>query len=63
MSVCYRDWIDQHWPLHRRHDQQGGSGGSDSSSSSFPRVQKYVLSGMAGAYTDFHVDFGGTSVW
>lgn len=25
--------------------------------------QKYCLCGMAGSYTDFHVDFGGTSVW
>jgi hypothetical protein len=33
------------------------------SHSDFPRVQKYVLAGMAGSYTDFHVDFGGTSVW
>jgi len=29
----------------------------------YPHVQKYCLAGMAGAYTDFHVDFGGTSVW
>jgi hypothetical protein len=29
----------------------------------FPRVQKYCLAGMAGSYTDFHIDFGGTSVW
>ena len=28
-----------------------------------PRVQKYVLMSVAGAFTDFHVDFGGTSVW
>eukprot|EP01031_Cornospumella_fuschlensis_P029930 gene29930-36145_t len=29
----------------------------------YPRVQKYCLAGMAGSYTDFHIDFGGTSVW
>ncbi|KAH8095146.1 cupin-like domain-containing protein [Aureococcus anophagefferens] len=28
-----------------------------------PRVQKYVLMSVGGSYTDFHVDFGGTSVW
>lgn len=28
-----------------------------------PRVQRYCLTGVANAYTDFHVDFGGTSVW
>ncbi|KAL7544171.1 hypothetical protein ACHAWF_007555 [Thalassiosira exigua] len=28
-----------------------------------PRVSKYCLQSAAGSYTDFHVDFGGTSVW
>ena len=28
-----------------------------------PRVRKYVLMSVAGSFTDFHVDFGGTSVW
>ena len=45
------DWVDSLWPLERR------------ARGDYPRVQKYCLCGMAGAYTDFHVDFGGTSVW
>uniref|UniRef100_A0AAY4ELH4 PHD finger protein 8 n=1 Tax=Denticeps clupeoides TaxID=299321 RepID=A0AAY4ELH4_9TELE len=28
-----------------------------------PNVQKYCLMGVKDSYTDFHVDFGGTSVW
>ncbi|XP_060807494.1 histone lysine demethylase PHF8 [Amyelois transitella] len=28
-----------------------------------PAVRKYCLMSAAGSYTDFHVDFGGTSVW
>nr|XP_049705371.1 histone lysine demethylase PHF8 isoform X2 [Helicoverpa armigera] len=28
-----------------------------------PHVRKYCLMSPAGAYTDFHVDFGGTTVW
>ncbi|KAJ8705324.1 hypothetical protein PYW07_011151 [Mythimna separata] len=28
-----------------------------------PQVRKYCLMSPAGAYTDFHVDFGGTTVW
>ena len=28
-----------------------------------PRVRKYVLMSVAGSFTDFHADFGGTSVW
>ncbi|KAF6777859.1 hypothetical protein AHF37_02727 [Paragonimus kellicotti] len=30
---------------------------------STPSVQKYCLLSMAGSYTDFHIDFGGSSVW
>jgi hypothetical protein len=41
------DWIDAVWPLDRR--ARGGD---------YPQVQKYLLTGMAGSYTDFHVDFG-----
>ena len=29
----------------------------------WPKVQKYCLVSPANSYTDFHVDFGGTSVW
>ncbi|XP_052753044.1 histone lysine demethylase PHF8-like isoform X2 [Galleria mellonella] len=28
-----------------------------------PAVQKYCLMSAAGSYTDFHLDFGGTTVW
>uniref|UniRef100_A0A8C9SIF8 PHD finger protein 8 n=1 Tax=Scleropages formosus TaxID=113540 RepID=A0A8C9SIF8_SCLFO len=28
-----------------------------------PSVQKYCLMGVKDSYTDFHIDFGGTSVW
>ena len=27
------------------------------------QVQYYCLMSVAGSYTDFHVDFGGSSVW
>lgn len=45
------DWIDTIWPIERR------------ARGDYPKVQKYCLAGMAGSYTDFHIDFGGTSVW
>ncbi|TPP57096.1 putative f-box protein jemma [Fasciola gigantica] len=32
-------------------------------SGSIPSVQKYCLLSMRGSYTDFHIDFGGSSVW
>lgn len=41
------DWIDNVWPIERR--VRGGD---------YPHVQKYLLTGMAGSYTDFHLDFG-----
>ena len=28
-----------------------------------PEVQKYCLMGVKDSFTDFHIDFGGTSVW
>lgn len=43
------DWIDHAWPKDRPHDS--------------PTVQYYCLTSTAGCFTDFHVDFGGTSVW
>jgi hypothetical protein len=44
------DWLDHAWPhKERSHDA--------------PTVQYYCLTSTAGCYTDFHVDFGGTSVW
>ncbi|XP_055333065.1 lysine-specific demethylase 2A-like [Paramacrobiotus metropolitanus] len=30
---------------------------------SYPKTQKYVLMSKAGSFTDFHIDFGGSSVW
>lgn len=45
------DWIDNLWPEQLR------------SHGLFPQVQKYCLMSTANSYTDFHQDFGGTSVW
>ena len=42
-------WVDRCWP--KDHDEDR------------PYVSKYCLISMADSYTDFHVDFGGTSVW
>uniref|UniRef100_A0A8C1FAL1 Uncharacterized protein n=1 Tax=Cyprinus carpio carpio TaxID=630221 RepID=A0A8C1FAL1_CYPCA len=42
-------WVENYWP--------------DDSFFPKPFVQKYCLIGMKNSYTDFHIDFGGTSVW
>lgn len=46
------DWIENAWPSDRKlHHNE------------YPRVQYYCLTSTAGCFTDFHIDFGGTSVW
>ncbi|CAM9348499.1 unnamed protein product [Ectocarpus sp. 8 AP-2014] len=45
------DWLHRCWPADRLQEGQ------------FPKVQYYCLMSQGGSYTDFHVDFGGTSVW
>uniref|UniRef100_A0A4W5PIE7 Lysine demethylase 7A n=1 Tax=Hucho hucho TaxID=62062 RepID=A0A4W5PIE7_9TELE len=42
-------WVEKYWP--------------DDSFFPKPFVQKYCLMGVKNSYTDFHIDFGGTSVW
>ncbi|KAJ8951462.1 hypothetical protein NQ318_006895 [Aromia moschata] len=43
------DWVNSVWPP----DFAVGK----------PQVQKYCLMSVKDSYTDFHIDFGGTSVW
>lgn len=47
------DWIEVYWPEELPPDCLY----------SRPQVQKYCLMSVKDSYTDFHVDFGGTSVW
>ncbi|KAH8549436.1 hypothetical protein BGW37DRAFT_409516, partial [Umbelopsis sp. PMI_123] len=44
------DWIDNVWP-------------ADLKVKEYPKVQLYCLMGTKNSYTDFHIDFGGTSVF
>lgn len=46
-------WVNNLWP-----DQL-----PDDCTYSRPEVQKYCLMGVQDSFTDFHIDFGGTSVW
>lgn len=52
------DWIDNAWPRERKGDTLARP-----PDEVYPMVQYYCLTSAAGCYTDFHVDFGGTSVW
>ncbi|XP_076818883.1 lysine-specific demethylase 2A-like [Clavelina lepadiformis] len=55
------DWIDLVWPQHLKHIQTEQT--NNLNNMKYPKVQKYCLMSVAGCYTDFHIDFGGTSVW
>jgi len=55
------DWVDNVWPRHLKEDQDDGT--NNMNKMKYPKVQKYCLMSVAGCYTDFHIDFGGTSVW
>ncbi|XP_071487363.1 histone lysine demethylase PHF8-like [Diadema antillarum] len=46
-------WVDNIWPEKLPEDCPYDK----------PQVSKYCLMGVKDSYTDFHVDFGGTSVW
>ena len=45
------DWIDNVFP------------GARQAAGEYPTVQYYCLMSVAGSWTDFHVDFGGSTVW
>lgn len=55
------DWVDWVWPRHLKESQTEGTNSIDDMK--YPKVQKYCLMSVKGCYTDFHIDFGGTSVW
>ncbi|KAJ3223790.1 Lysine-specific demethylase 7A [Clydaea vesicula] len=49
-AVCEIDWIDHVWPAEIKPIQ-------------YPKVQLYCLMSVKDSYTDFHIDFGGSSVF
>ena len=62
------DFVNLHWPKGEGSSTLEVEGGliandADEIVKERPNVAKYCLMGSSGSYTDFHVDFGGTSVW
>nr|XP_015221611.1 PREDICTED: lysine-specific demethylase 2B isoform X2 [Lepisosteus oculatus] len=55
------DWVDNMWPQHLKERQTEAT--NIIADMKYPKVQKYCLMSVKGCYTDFHIDFGGTSVW
>ncbi|XP_061106600.1 lysine-specific demethylase 2A isoform X2 [Conger conger] len=60
-SVDVIDWVDNMWPRHLKERQRDSTNAIIDMQ--YPKVQKYCLMSVEGCFTDFHVDFGGTSVW
>ncbi|XP_056387092.1 lysine-specific demethylase 2A isoform X6 [Hyla sarda] len=60
-TVDQIDWVDNIWPRHLKERQTEST--NSIQEMQYPKVQKYCLMSVKGCYTDFHVDFGGTSVW
>nr|DBA23234.1 TPA: hypothetical protein GDO54_014167 [Pyxicephalus adspersus] len=55
------DWVDNMWPPHLKENQKETT--NVLSEMKYPKVKKYCLMSVKGCFTDFHIDFGGTSVW
>ncbi|OEU17834.1 Clavaminate synthase-like protein, partial [Fragilariopsis cylindrus CCMP1102] len=53
------DWIDIAWPDEKKPQHINDT----NNTKEYPVVQYYCLTSAAGSYTDFHIDFGGSSVW
>ncbi|XP_023653161.1 lysine-specific demethylase 2A isoform X1 [Paramormyrops kingsleyae] len=60
-SVDVVDWVDNMWPRHLKERQRDSTNAIIEMQ--YPKVQKYCLMSVEGCFTDFHIDFGGTSVW
>ncbi|XP_028309141.1 lysine (K)-specific demethylase 2Aa isoform X2 [Gouania willdenowi] len=60
-TVDLIDWVDNMWPRHLKERQRDSTNAI--TDMHYPKVQKYCLMSVEGCYTDFHMDFGGTSVW
>uniref|UniRef100_A0A8C2N2J6 [histone H3]-dimethyl-L-lysine(36) demethylase n=1 Tax=Cricetulus griseus TaxID=10029 RepID=A0A8C2N2J6_CRIGR len=55
------DWVDNMWPQHLKEKQTEATNAL--AEMKYPKVKKYCLMSVKGCFTDFHIDFGGTSVW
>ena len=55
------DWVESVWPRDLKDNHSDST--NNIKTMKYPKVQKYVLMSVEKCYTDFHIDFGGTSVW
>ena len=55
-------WVCNYWPEDVPYPYTS-SDRSTMSALDRPEIQRYCLMGVKDSFTDFHIDFGGTSVW
>lgn len=55
------DWVELYWPKELRRAAKNQDPNNEVPL--YPKVQHYCLMSVKGCFTDFHIDFGGTSVW
>ncbi|WFC99346.1 [histone H3]-dimethyl-L-lysine(36) demethylase [Malassezia yamatoensis] len=53
--VRENDWVERDWPANKKPVCEDAR--------KWPKVQRYVLMGVQGAFTDFHIDFAASSVY
>ncbi|KAK0417818.1 hypothetical protein QR680_013229 [Steinernema hermaphroditum] len=56
-------WVEKYWPEEFRERQKLSLQLGRTDYYGYPKVQYYCLMSVATCFTDFHIDFGGTSVW
>ncbi|TKR68166.1 hypothetical protein L596_024184 [Steinernema carpocapsae] len=57
-------WVEKFWPYEEMRERtRMHQKNEDYVTVPYPKVQYYCLMSVKHCYTDFHIDFGGTSVW
>uniref|UniRef100_A0AC34FZF3 JmjC domain-containing protein n=1 Tax=Panagrolaimus sp. ES5 TaxID=591445 RepID=A0AC34FZF3_9BILA len=66
-EIMYKlSWVNKFWSKEGQRQSRRLSSDSTINGEYYapkPNVANFCLLGMAGSYTDFHIDFGGSSVW
>ncbi|VDD94636.1 unnamed protein product [Enterobius vermicularis] len=61
--VSQLSWVERYWDAKGFAEKSNSPLSLEEHINAKPEVSRYCLMGMAGSYTDFHIDFGGSSVW
>ena len=56
-------WVCNYWPENMPYPYTSAGDRTTLSALDRPEIQRYCLMSVKDSFTDFHIDFGGTSVW